>query len=229
MPLRFLQYVVKEYEKLNVDNNLYRRKRISLPAPRFVVFYNGAEYFPEKSELRLSESYEADKDDPQLELKVQVLNINEGNNEKLKEQCRILKDYMQYVDCVRKYTEEIPIEEAVSLAVDECIERGILAEFLRKHKAEVIPMSIFEYNEEETLKVIKADEYDLGNQDGQLKKLVDQVCRKLRKGKTAEVIAEELEEDMENILLICESASEYAPDYDNDIVYEKLRLSREFK
>lgn len=179
--------------------------------------------------MRLSESYEADKDDPQLELKVQVLNINEGNNEKLKEQCRILKDYMQYVDCVRKYTEEIPIEEAVPLAVDECIERGILAEFLRKHKAEVIPMSIFEYNEEETLKVIKADEYDLGNQDGQLKKLVDQVCRKLRKGKTAEVIAEELEEDLENILPICESASEYAPDYDNDIVYEKLRLSREFK
>lgn len=91
MPLRFLQYVAKEYEKLTGGDSLYRRKRIPLPAPRFVVFYNGAGYFPEKSELRLSEAYETDKADPQLELKVQVLNINEGNNEKLKEQCRIPK------------------------------------------------------------------------------------------------------------------------------------------
>lgn len=166
MPLRFLQYVAKEYEKLTGGDSLYRRKRIPLPAPRFVVFYNGAGYFPEKSELRLSEAYETDKADPQLELKVQVLNINEGNNEKLKEQCRILKEYMLYVDCVRKYAEEVPIEEAVPCAVDECIERGILAEFLRKNKSEVIPVSIFEYNEEETLKAIKADEYELGMQDG---------------------------------------------------------------
>lgn len=166
MPLRFLQYVAKEYEKLTGGDSLYRRKRIPLPAPRFVVFYNGAGYFPEKSELRLSEAYETDKADPQLELKVQVLNINEGNNEKLKEQCRILKEYMLYVDCVRKYAEEVPIEEAVPCAVDECIERGILTEFLRKNKSEVIPVSIFEYNEEETLKAIKADEYELGMQDG---------------------------------------------------------------
>ena len=166
MPLRFLQYVAKEYEKLTGGDSLYRRKRIPLPAPRFVVFYNGAGYFPEKSELRLSEAYETDKADPQLELKVQVLNINEGNNEKLKEQCRILKEYMLYVDCVRKYAEEVPIEEAVPRAVDECIERGKLAEFLRKNKSEVIPVSIFEYNEEETLKAIKADEYELGMQDG---------------------------------------------------------------
>ena len=116
--------------------------------------------------MRLSEAYETDMADPQLELKVQVLNINEGNNEDLKEQCRILKEYMLYVDCVRKYAEEVPIEEAVPRAVDECVERGILAEFLWKNKSEVIPVSIFEYNEEETLKAIKADEYELGVQYG---------------------------------------------------------------
>ena len=166
MPLRFLQYVAREYEKLTGEDSLYRRKRIVLPAPRFVVFYNGKEYFPEKSKLLLSEAYEADRDDPQLELKVQVLNINEGNNEELKDQCRVLKEYMQYVGCVREYAEEIPVEEAVSRAVDECIEHGILAEFLRENRSEVIPVSIFEYNEEEALKAIKADEYELGFQDG---------------------------------------------------------------
>ena len=137
-----------------------------LPAPKLVVFYNGTDYFPEKSQQCLSEAYRAAEENPQLELKVQVLNINEGNNEDLKEQCRVLKEYMLYVQCVRKYAEQFPVEEAVPRAVKVCIGCGILAEFLRKNKSEVIPVSIFEYNEEETLKAIKADEYQLGLQDG---------------------------------------------------------------
>ena len=32
MPLRFLQYVAREYEKLTGEDSLYRRKRIALPA-----------------------------------------------------------------------------------------------------------------------------------------------------------------------------------------------------
>ena len=32
MPLRFLQYVAREYEKLTGEDSLYRRKRIVLPA-----------------------------------------------------------------------------------------------------------------------------------------------------------------------------------------------------
>lgn len=166
MPLRFLQYVAKEYEKLVGNDSVYGRRRIEIPAPCFVVFYNGTEFLPEKSELRLSEAYETDAAEPQLELKVQVFNINEGNNEGLKEQCKALKDYMLYVECVRKYAEEHSVAESVACAVDECIERGILAEFLRKNKSEVIPVSIFEYNEAEALKAIKADEYAFGVQDG---------------------------------------------------------------
>ncbi len=175
-----------------------------------MVFYNGTEYFPEKTELRLSEAYEADKGDPQLELKVQVLNINEGNNEKLKNQCRILKEYMQYVDCVRKYAEEVPVEEAVPRAVDECIECGVLAEFLRKNKAEVIPMSIFEYNEEETLKAIKADEYELGMQDGiqQSIGLMIESCAELGIAKQ-----DTLEKIMEKFSLKETDANKYMDEY----------------
>lgn len=166
MPIRFLQYVAKEYEKLIHGDSLYRSKKVLIPAPQFVVFYNGVDYLPEKSELRLSEAYGVNASNPQLELKVQILNINEGNNEKLKEQCCLLKEYMMYVDCVRKNAEKMSIEEAVSWAVDECIRQGILAEFLVQNKAEVVPMSIFEYNEEETLKLIRADEFELGMEKG---------------------------------------------------------------
>lgn len=166
MPLRFLQYVAKEYEKLVCDENVYRKKKLLIPAPRFVVFYNGVDYLPERLERKLSESYRTNETDPQLELKVQVFNINKGNNEALKEQCGVLREYMQYVECVRRHAEQVPIEQAVVMAVEECISRGILAEFLRKNKAEVVPMSIFEYDEEATLKAIREDEFEFGREQG---------------------------------------------------------------
>lgn len=42
----------------------------------------------------------------------------------------------------------MPIEDAVNIAVNECIKENILADFFRKNKAEAIQMSIFEYDEE---------------------------------------------------------------------------------
>ncbi|MCM1496648.1 MAG: hypothetical protein NC089_12740 [Bacteroides sp.] len=54
---------------------------------------------------------------------------------------------MQYTECVRKYERETGYAQAVSLAVDECIREGILEEFLRKNKAEVISMGFFDYDE----------------------------------------------------------------------------------
>jgi len=62
----------------------------------------------------------------------------------------------------------------------------------------------------------------IGQTEGALKKLISLVCRKLRKEKTAEEIATDLEEDIEQIRNICEAAQELAPEYDNDSVYEKL-------
>lgn len=47
MPLRFLQYVAKEYEKLVKQDKLYRNKKSYIPAPKFYVFYNGQEKQPE--------------------------------------------------------------------------------------------------------------------------------------------------------------------------------------
>ena len=71
-----------------------------------------------------------------------------------------------YVDCVRKHAKVMPIEAAVRSAVDECIREGVLGDFLRAQKAEVIAMSIFEYNEEIEWKKIREDEYSIGLEDG---------------------------------------------------------------
>ena len=60
----------------------------------------------------------------------------------------------------------MPIEQAVEKAVTECIRENILADFLKKQRAEVVAMSILEYNEEEELKKIRASERRGGYDDG---------------------------------------------------------------
>ena len=53
------------------------------------------------------------------------------------------------------------MQDAVETAVDECIKEGILADFLRKNKAEAIAVSIFEYDEEKEIRLIKEAERDV--------------------------------------------------------------------
>ena len=96
-----------------------------------------------------------------------MLNVNDGHNLELMEHCRTLKEYAKYVARVRKYvTQNIPLEEAVTRAVDECIEEGILAEFLVKNKAEVIKVSIYEYDKEFEEKKLRKAEYEAGVEAG---------------------------------------------------------------
>lgn len=193
MPLRFLQYVSAEYEKMILSENLHRRTLIKIPAPHFVVFYNGTERCAERQELRLSAAYEVEEEDPELELRVQVLNINKGFNESLKEACRMLREYMLYVDKVRNYTKSMPVDEAVDKAVDECIMQGILKEFLLKNKAEVRHMSIFEYDEKAVRRVIRDEAYEEGEADGieiGTKRVLD-IYSKIQQGETDnKIIAE---------------------------------------
>ncbi len=147
------------------------------------------------------------KEEPNLELKVQVLNINQGKNKELLELCRTLKEYMIFVDRIRLYTKTMELDAAAERAVDECIHEGVLSDFLRKNRGEAIEMSIFEYDEERELKLIRRAEYEEGlkegreegREDGLKSHLRSQVVKKLKKGKTAEQIAEELEEKVQEI------------------------------
>jgi len=196
MPLRFLQYVSAEYSRLTVSENLYGGSRIQIPSPHFVVFYNGVESYDERRELRLSDAFQNREEDPELELRVQVLNINEGFNESLKEQCRTLREYMQYVDKVRAYAGNVSIDRAVEQAVDECIGQNILREFLLKNKAEVKRMSIFEYNEEETRRAIRESAHEQGWSSGKaMGKAEDVLLLLKRKGTVPSVLEKEILEE----------------------------------
>ena len=101
-----------------------------------------------------------------MELKVLVININEGYNQKLMESCQILKEYAQYVSKVRTYKKTLSLNEAVEKAVEECIQEGILREFLLKHRAEVVAMSIFEYDREWEEEILRKEEFEAGRELG---------------------------------------------------------------
>ena len=148
------------------EKNLYGSRLVKIPAPRFVVFYNGVEETPERQMLQLSEAFEKPMEEPEVELRVTVLNINPGNNRKLLESCRLLKEYMLYVEKVRSYAREMPIREAVDRAVTESIREGILAEFLSKNRAEAIEVSIFEYDEETHMRQVREEGWEDGLEKG---------------------------------------------------------------
>ena len=161
-------YIAGEYQKLVDNKSLYSSALQKIPAPNFIVFYNGTEKKEESWVTYLSEAYEDFSGEANLELKVLILNVNEGHNRKLMEECHILREYAQYVAKVRKYTADMSLNEAVECAVDECIKENILADFLRKNRAEVISMSIFEYDKEEEEKKLRKAEYEAGIQKGVL-------------------------------------------------------------
>lgn len=166
MPLRDLFYVSREYEMLLANQSIYSSSLLKLPAPRFVVFFNGSYDMGEQCVLKLSDAYEKKVEDPDLELKVTVLNINAGWNDELMNTCRLLKEYSLYVARVRAYAKEMELAEAVSRAVDECIKEGILRDFLMKYRAEAISVSIFEYDEEREKELLRKTEYEFGRQEG---------------------------------------------------------------
>ncbi len=65
-----------------------------------------------------------------------------------------------------------------------------------------------------------------GIEKGIEKGLVQLVCKKMRKGRALEVIAEELEEDISVIAPIYETAGRFSPEYDSDLVYEQIENSK---
>ena len=89
------------------------------------------------------------------------------------ERCRTLREYSEFVTRIRRYAAgETAIEEAVDRAVTECIAEGILVDFLRSQRAEVVAVSIFEYNEEEELKKFGRAEYRSGEIKGKAESVI---------------------------------------------------------
>lgn len=166
LPLRCLMYISDLYSAITRDENLYGKSMVKIPTPRFVIFYNGAEERPDMEVLKLSDLYTVAEEEVSLELKAVILNINPGHNEKLLETCRTLRDYSEYTYRVRRYAQEMSLEDAVERTITECIAEGILEDFLRKHRAEAKSVSIYEYDEERHMRSVREEGREEGIKEG---------------------------------------------------------------
>ena len=111
------------------------------------------------------------------------------------EQCQILREYAIYVARVRKYAKYMQLETAVQKAVDECIQEEILAAFLRKNRAEVIAVSIFEYDKEEEERKLRKAEFEAGEQSG-IQKGIQEGIQEGKELKTKEIVNSLLQDGM---------------------------------
>lgn len=239
MPLRFLHYVSDVFRELFSNSMLHRRSMIKIPVPHFVTFYNGLEkWIEDEEEIRLSDMYEIPTDNPELELKVRVININKDVH--ILNKCKTLRDYMTFVNKVRfkMGVEGDDVRIAVTEAMDECIDEDILVDFFEQHREEVVEVSIYDYDEEEVRRVL-AEEYAQeyaqkvakevsekafaeGEQSGRQINLINMVIKKVKKSKTLETIASELEEEEADIKPIYDAVVSSAPDYDINVIKDKL-------
>ena len=162
LPLRFLMYIADIYSAYVKDMNIYSSKKLQIPLPSFVIFYNGVQSQPDKSEFLLSELFHPTTDEPALELKAVMLNINKGHNQELMNACHTLRDYSEYVARIRTYSGELPFADAVEKAITECIQENILRDFLLKNRAEAKAMSIYEYDEAKTMRMFRDEGYEEG-------------------------------------------------------------------
>lgn len=166
LPLRFLFYVSDIYSALTKEAHLYGTKVIPIPTPNFLIFYNGEEEMPDRQILKLSNAYTHLDGTPKLELEAVMLNINPGHNQELLSTCKSLHDYSEYTARVRRYSKEMEIEDAVERAICECIEEGILSEFLSQNRMEAKSMSIYEYDAEKHIRQEREDAWENGVQSG---------------------------------------------------------------
>ena len=215
MPLRNLFYVSDLLQKYIYEEgiDIYSRKQIKIPTPKFVVFYNGDEEQPERKEIHLSKAFSANTGETNMELVVLQININKGQNEELKAACKTLQEYAEFTERAREHRKEMELEDAIRTTIDECIRDGILKDFLLKNKAEVYHMCLYEFDLELHERVLREEEREEGRlegiREGRLagqqegmqngKKFAKQVFKAFMSGKTPETIAEELNVPLEEV------------------------------
>ena len=131
---------------------------------------------------------------------------------------------MTFVNKVRYKTsaEREDVKLAVLEAMDECIEENILVDFFEQHREEVVEVSIYDYDEEKVRKTLVDEAVEEAIRENRQLNMINLIIKKVKKEKTLETIASELEENVEDIKVLYDMVIEAAPEYDVDKIMKKL-------
>ena len=138
---------------------------------------------------------------------------------------------MDFVDKVCYYKSVTDgSNDAVEMAIDDCIKAGILVEFLTERRNEVIKVAELDFTWETREELIRLEERRLGKSEGRIEgriegrnegriaNLITQVRKKVLKNKPIEQIADELECEVSEIEQIYRLITEKPDISDEEII-----------
>ena len=148
LPIRMLLYASKIYERYIKENeiNLFSSREQKIPGSQFYVFYNGSKEIDDRIVLKLNDLM---KTESNIDVRVVVLNINHGRNQRLLKKCEELGIYSLFVNDIKKYQEEgYSLKEAIDKVFEEMDTTKELNQYLQYHRTEVEGMLFTKENEE---------------------------------------------------------------------------------
>lgn len=222
MALRLYMYSARVYEKITKQKPLYKRKRVKIPVPQFIVLYNGNEPIPEYTVQKLSDSYMTEQENPQLELKVNIYNINYEVNAEIVQKSKSLNEYSRFIGKIKEnLADGLSLEESIKQAIEYGVEHDIMREFLEANGTEVCNMLLSGWNMDEALAVSKEEGFEDGLEFGVAygeKKKQEEMIRAFQDVLSPEVIAEKIHVPVQYVLdilkddgaaMVCEPAQSY--------------------
>ena len=184
MPFRFLSYVAQLFNNLvKAREKIYRNEKIKFPDPLFYVFYDGDSKEPLEQELRLSDLLQGTSN--RLELIVKMYNINDGIGQPLLQKCDYLRDYSKLVGKVKQgLSEGLSRRQAITSAINWCIENGFMQNYLLQKKDEVFGMLDWQWNMDEAQAAWENKGRELGREEGITRGIESVAMNMLHNGKT---------------------------------------------
>ena len=167
IPMRCLGYVNRTLENLAGREVLYGRNLVKFPAPEFYLFYVGKEPWDRKT-LRLSESFLVDPKENSLELVVNLINLSYTETSEILQRSPSLLGYSKLLHYIKTAAKENggDLKSAIDTSVKQCMEEGLIEDFLRKHSREVTGMLFNEITVEEFAEIRAREAYEDGEKSG---------------------------------------------------------------
>ena len=127
-------------------------------------------------------------------------NQNYGHNEKILKACKRLHDYSYFMKEVNLGLDRgMALDEAIVSAMDDCIEKNVLADILIKCKSEVFYMLLTEYDEKKHLKAVREEGREEGYASGRADGYAELIRVMYQNGLDIETIAKSTNIPLEKI------------------------------
>ena len=206
MPLRGLLYFSQLYQNYLTKNgkNLISTQLVKIPTPEFIVFYTGSETDPKEWTLKLSDAFMNKDNSGAYEWTAKVQNIHPVYAKELQKSCKALYDYSCYVYRIKDNIKSgMKNDEAIEEAIGWAEKEHLLGNFFKIQKAEVIGMSLTEFDEDEFKRICREDGYaeglSKGQKDGRMEKAIEDARSFYANGASIELIAKSLNMTIEQV------------------------------